>query len=214
LSLKYLIIIAQPSVFVKDYFGKKQIFFSGVLQPMGNAGIISSASPFSKEESPMKQPKENKTNAMRRLEDAHIPYEAKTYPHGDEAVDGVTVARSLGQDPDSVFKTLVARGASGGYYVFDIPVNEELDLKKAAKAVGEKNVALIAVKELLPLTGYVRGGCSPIGMKKHFPTTIHETAQLYDQIAVSGGKIGMQVLVEPVALCQLVEGQFADLTRD
>ena len=110
--------------------------------------------------------KEQKTNVMRILDQKKIPYEAKHYPHGDDAVDGVTVAQSLGQDPASVFKTLVTHGAKGGYYVFVIPVAEELDLKKAAKAVGEKSVAMLHVKELLPLTGYVRGGCSPIGMKK------------------------------------------------
>ncbi len=113
--------------------------------------------------------KEQKTNVMRILDQKKIPYEAKHYPHGDDAVDGVTVAQSLGQDPASVFKTLVTHGAKGGYYVFVIPVAEELDLKKAAKAVGEKSVAMLHVKELLPLTGYVRGGCSPIGMEGSFP---------------------------------------------
>lgn len=161
-----------------------------------------------------KKQQDEKTNVMRILEQKNIPYEARTYPHEEGvAVDGLTVAQALGQDPDSVFKTLVTRGASGTYYVFDLPVAEELDLKKAAKAVGEKNVAMIHVAELLPLTGYVRGGCSPIGMKKPFFTTIHETAILYDTIAISAGKIGVQVLVEPNALCQLVEGQFADITK-
>lgn len=161
-----------------------------------------------------KKQQDEKTNVMRILEQKNIPYEARTYPHEEGvAVDGVTVAQALGQDPDSVFKTLVTRGASGVYYVFDLPVAEELDLKKAAKAVGEKNVAMIHVAELLPLTGYVRGGCSPIGMKKPFFTTIHETAILYDAIAISAGKIGVQVLVEPNALCELVEGQFADITK-
>ena len=161
-----------------------------------------------------KKQQDEKTNVMRILEQKNIPYEARTYPHEEGvAVDGLTVAQALGQDPDSVFKTLVTRGASGTYYVFDLPVAEELDLKKAAKAVGEKNVAMIHVAELLPLTGYVRGGCSPVGMKKPFFTTIHETAILYDAIAISAGKIGVQVLVEPNALCQLVEGQFADITK-
>lgn len=163
----------------------------------------------------MKQPKESKTNAMRILEDANIPYQVRTYPHdGSEAPDGLTVAQALGQDPDSVYKTLVARGASGTYYVFDLPVSQDLDLKKAARAVGEKSVAMLHVKELLPLTGYVRGGCSPIGMKKPFYTTFQETAQLYDEIAVSAGRIGAQVVVEPTALCQLVGGQFADIVKD
>lgn len=155
-----------------------------------------------------------KTNAMRLLDRAKIAYEVREYPHQEGvAVDGVTVAQSLGQEPGSVFKTLVTRGASGGYYVFDVPVAEELDLKKAARAVGEKSVAMIHVVELLPLTGYVRGGCSPVGMKKPFPTVFHESAQTYDVIAVSAGKIGLQVLVEPNALCQLVGGQFADVIK-
>lgn len=155
-----------------------------------------------------------KTNAMRLLDRAKIAYEVREYPHQEGiAVDGVTVARSLGQEPGSVFKTLVTRGASGGYYVFDVPVAEELDLKKAARAVGEKSVAMIHVAELLPLTGYVRGGCSPVGMKKPFPTVFHESAQTYDVIAVSAGKIGLQVLVEPNALCRLVGGQFADVIK-
>lgn len=155
-----------------------------------------------------------KTNAMRLLDRAKIAYEVREYPHQEGvAVDGVTVARSLGQEPGSVFKTLVTRGASGGYYVFDVPVAEELDLKKAARAVGEKSVAMIHVAELLPLTGYVRGGCSPVGMKKPFPTVFHESAQSCDVIAVSAGKIGLQVLVEPNALCRLVGGQFADVIK-
>jgi Cys-tRNA(Pro)/Cys-tRNA(Cys) deacylase len=155
--------------------------------------------------------KEQKTNVMRILDQKKIPYEAKYYAHGDEAVDGVTVARSLGQDPASVFKTLVTRGASGAYHVFVIPVAEELDLKKAAKAAGEKSVAMLHVKELLPLTGYVRGGCSPIGMKKQFATIFHASAQEQAAIAVSAGKIGAQVVVEPTALCDLVRGSFGDI---
>lgn len=162
----------------------------------------------------MKQPKEAKTNAIRILEEANIPFTVKTYPHGDEAVDGMTVAQALGQDPDSVFKTLVARGASGSYYVFEVPVCEELDLKKAAKAVGEKSIAMLHVKELFPLTGYVRGGCSPIGMKKPFFTTFQETAQLFDEIAVSAGRIGAQVILSPEALRVLVDGQYADIVKD
>lgn len=155
-----------------------------------------------------------KTNAMRLLEQHKIPYMAKAYPHEEGvAVDGVTVAQSLGQEPGSVFKTLVTRGADGAYYVFDVPVAEELDLKKAAKAVGEKSVAMIHVAELLPLTGYIRGGCSPVGMKKPFFTTFHKSAQCWDRIAVSAGRIGLQVLVEPTALCELLGGQFADIIK-
>lgn len=157
--------------------------------------------------------KGEKTNVMRILDQKKIPYEMKTYPHGDEAVDGAQVARLLGQDPESVYKTLVAQGASRQYYVFDIPVEAELDLKKAAKAVGEKSIAMIHVKELLPLTGYVRGGCSPIGMKKQFFTTFQEDAQLLDRVAVSAGKIGCQVILDPAELVELVRGQFADVVK-
>jgi len=147
--------------------------------------------------------KQKKTNVMRILDQKKIPYTAKEYPHEEGvAVDGMTVA-----------KTLVTRGASGEYYVFDIPVAAELDLKKAAKAVGEKNVAMLHVAELLPLTGYVRGGCSPVGMKKPFFTTFHESATQYDVIAVSAGKIGEQVILSPQALCDLVGGQFADVIQ-
>ena len=158
--------------------------------------------------------KQKKTNVMRILEQKKIPYQAKEYPHEEGvAVDGVTVAQSLGQPPDSVFKTLVTRGVSGEYYVFDIPVAAELDLKKAAKAVGEKSVAMLHVSELLPLTGYVRGGCSPIGMKKPFFTTFQESALAWDAIAVSAGRIGEQVILSPKALCELVGGQFADVIK-
>ena len=155
--------------------------------------------------------KEQKTNVMRILDQKKIPYEHRQYPHGDEAVDGLTVARSLGQDPERVFKTLVARGVSGKYYVFVVPVTGELHLKKAAKAVGEKSVAMIHVRELLPLTGYVRGGCSPVGMKKLFPTVFHASALEHSAIAVSAGRIGDQVVVDPQKLCELVRGQFADI---
>lgn len=161
----------------------------------------------------MKQQKETKTNAIRILEEAGVPFSVETYPHGDEPVDGMTVALALGQEPDSVFKTLVTRGAGGGFYVFEVPVCEELDLKKAAKAVGEKSIAMLHVKELFPLTGYVRGGCSPIGMKKRFPTTVQETAQLFDRIAVSAGRIGAQVLLAPDDLLRLVGGQYADIIK-
>lgn len=156
---------------------------------------------------------EDKTNVMRILEQKGIDYQAKSYPHEEGvAVDGVSVAALLGQDPDSVFKTLVTRGASGAYYVFDLPVADELDLKKAARAVHEKSIAMLRMAELLPLTGYVRGGCSPIGMKKPFFTTFHETAILFDQIAISAGRIGTQVILSPQELCDLVGGQFADIT--
>lgn len=160
----------------------------------------------------MAKNKEEKTNVMRLLEQKKIPYTAHTYPHdGDTAPDGVTVARSMGQDIARVYKTLVARGASGGYYVFDIPVAESLDLKKAAKAVGEKSIAMLPQKDLLPLTGYVHGGCSPVGMKKLFPTVFHAAAEELETVIVSAGKIGYQVEVEPKALAALVRARFADI---
>lgn len=157
--------------------------------------------------------KDEKTNVMRILEQKNIPYTPHAYPHdGDAAPDGLAVARSLGQDPETVFKTLVARGASNALYVFDIPVGDSLDLKKAAKAVGEKSVAMLHQKELLPLTGYVHGGCSPIGMKKQYPTVFHETAEILDTIVVSAGKVGYQVELAPGALMELVGARTADLT--
>ena len=156
--------------------------------------------------------KEEKTNVMRVLEQKKIPYTAHAYPVGDSAPDGVTVAQMLGQDPDAVFKTLVTKGASGGYYVFDIPVAAALDLKKAAKAVGEKSVAMLPARELLPLTGYVHGGCSPVGMKKRFPTVFHESCLEQETICVSAGKVGFQVEIRPEDLIALVDGITADVT--
>ena len=161
----------------------------------------------------MAKAKEEKTNVMRVLDQKKIPYTPHAYPHGDgEAPDGVTVARSLGQDPERVFKTLVTRGASGGYYVFDIPVAATLDLKKAAKAAGVKSVSMLPQKQLLPLTGYVHGGCSPVGMAKAFPTYFAEEVILVDTMVCSAGKVGFQVEVAPDDLIALVKGQIADLT--
>jgi len=154
--------------------------------------------------------KEEKTNVMRTLEQKKIPYTAHTYPT-DGPIDGVSVAGYLNQDVEQVFKTLVTKAASGAYYVFDIPVAENLDLKKAARAVGEKSIAMIAQKELLPLTGYIHGGCSPVGMKKQFPTVFHETVILFDTICVSAGKIGAQVEVSPNDLIDLLGADTADL---
>ena len=154
---------------------------------------------------------EQKTNVMRLLEQKKIPYTPHEYPHGDEAVDGVTVAESLGQPPEKVFKTLVARGASKKIYVFDIPVAEELDLKKAAKAVGEKSIAMIHVKEITDLTGYVRGGCSPVGMKKQYPTVFHESCLAEETIMVSAGKIGYQVELAPAELIKLTRALTSDI---
>ena len=158
----------------------------------------------------MAKSKEEKTNVMRTLEQKKIPYTAHTYdPAGP--IDGVSVAQTLGQLPERVFKTLVTKGASGAYYVFDIPVAENLDLKKAAKAVGEKSVAMLPQKELLPLTGYVHGGCSPVGMKKQFPTVFHETVLLYDTVCVSAGRIGFQVECHPGDLVALLRAKTADI---
>ena len=156
--------------------------------------------------------KEEKTNVMRVLEQKGIPFTPHTYPHEDGvAVDGVTVARSMGQDPECVFKTLVARGASKALYVFDIPVGDTLDLKKAARVVGEKSIAMLPQKELLPNTGYVHGGCSPVGMKKQYPTVFHQTALDYDTIYISGGRIGAQVELAPRALLELLGASTADI---
>ena len=154
-----------------------------------------------------------KTNVMRVLDQRKIPYIPHTYPHGDTAVDGVTVAALTGLEAERVFKTLVARGSSKTPYVFVIPVARELDLKRAAKAVGEKSVAMLHVSELTPLTGYVRGGCSPIGMKKQFRTVIDDTACAHEAIVVSAGKIGTQVELAPEELCSLIRGSFAPLTE-
>ena len=160
----------------------------------------------------MAKKKDEKTNVMRTLEQKKIPYTPHTYPHEEGvAVDGVTVAAMLNQNLAAVFKTLVAKGVSGGYYVFDIPVAETLDLKKAAKSVGEKSIAMLPAKELLPLTGYVHGGCSPVGMKKLFPTVFHESCLDYDVMMVSAGKIGYQVAVKPADLMALVRAKTADV---
>ena len=154
-----------------------------------------------------------KTNVMRILEQQKIPYMAHTYPHqGNEAVDGESIAQLTGQNPDRVFKTLVTKGHSGGHFVFVIPVALELNLKKAAAAVDEKAVSMIAVKELLPLTGYIRGGCSPVGMKKPFPTVLASQAGQQETILVSGGKIGTQVEVAPQDLLRITGGKLADIT--
>lgn len=158
----------------------------------------------------MAKNKEEKTNVMRTLEQKKIPYTAFSYDP-DGPIDGVSVAAETGLDAASVFKTLVTKGASGAYYVFDIPVAENLDLKKAAKAVGEKSIAMLPQKELLPLTGYVHGGCSPVGMKKQFPTVFHETVNDPELVAVSAGKIGHQVQVKPADLLNLLRAKTADV---
>lgn len=155
--------------------------------------------------------KETKTNAMRRLDALKIPYKEHYYTD-TEAVAGIEVAEALGEKPESVFKTLVTVGKSGTHYVFVVPVTGELDLKKAAAAVGEKSVAMIKSKELLPLTGYIHGGCSPIGMKKFFCTTIDISAKDQQTIFFSGGKIGFQIELAPDELSKVIEFEYAELT--
>lgn len=157
---------------------------------------------------------EQKTNVMRLLDQKKIKYTAREYPHSDAPVDGVTAAALMGQNPARVFKTLVVRGASKKIYVFDIPVAAELDLKKAAKAVGEKSIAMVHVSEITALTGYVRGGCSPVGMKKQYPTVFHETAAGLDTVIVSAGRIGFQVELAPADLIGLVRGAYADIITE
>ena len=155
--------------------------------------------------------KESKTNAMRMLERAKVNYTAHEYPHEEgQAVDGANVARLTGQDPARVFKTLVTQGADRNYYVFVVPVAQTLDLKKAARAVGEKSVAMLHVADLLKVTGYVRGGCSPLGMKKPFVTVLDESCLSQPAIAVSAGHIGFQVELAPADLLKLAT---ADVTQ-
>ncbi len=157
---------------------------------------------------------EEKTNVMRVLDQKKIRYTPHQYPHGETPPDGVTVARLTGLDPERVFKTLVTVGASKKNYVFVIPVEKELDLKAAAKAVREKSIAMLRQSELLPLTGYVHGGCSPVGMKKALPTVIHESAQGLDTMAVSAGKVGFQVELSPADLAGLVRAAFAPVAAE
>lgn len=163
----------------------------------------------------MAKKKDEKTNVMRILDQKKVPYVPHFYEEGEGPEGtrdyGVHVAQALGQDPKRAFKTLVAKGASGGYYVFDIPAPDSLDLKKAAKAAGEKSVELLAVKDITAVTGYIRGGCSPVGMKKPYPAVFHETALDFETIYVSAGKIGAQVEVEPGALLGLLGAKTADI---
>lgn len=154
--------------------------------------------------------KEQKTNAMRILDKNKIVYTVNTY-ECDEFIDGVTVADMLGQPYEISYKTLVSVGKSGGHYVFVLPIAEELDLKAAARAVGEKAVELIHVKELFALTGYIRGGCTSIGMKKAFPTVIHESVLTFDTVIISGGRIGAQILLSPADLIRVTRAKTADI---
>ena len=155
----------------------------------------------------------NKTNVMRILDKAKLPYTPHEDDHEDGAVDGVTVAARLGQKVEEVFKTLVCHGHSGDYCVFVIPVAEALDLKKAARAAGEKSVEMIPVRDINSVTGYVRGGCSPIGMKKSYKTVFDESCKSIHHIIVSAGKIGYQIEMEPEALVTFVRGSVADIIK-
>ena len=152
-----------------------------------------------------------KTNAVRIVQQAGIPCREEFYEFDEKDLNGNHAAEAIGKPAEEVFKTLVARGERTGINVFCIPVCFELDLKKAAKAAGDKNMVMVPVKELLALTGYIRGGCSPVGMKKKYPTFIDETCQLYDEIAVSAGARGHQMLLPPESLAKLVDAEFVDL---
>lgn len=157
---------------------------------------------------------EQKTNVMRVLEQKKIKYIPHEYPHGADAVDGMTVARITGVAPEKVYKTLVTRGASKTIHVFVIPVSAELDLKKAAKAVGEKSIDMLRVSEINAVTGYVRGGCSPIGMKKQYGTVYQTDISALDTVLVSAGKIGFQIELAPEALIKLTRGKTADIITE
>ena len=153
---------------------------------------------------------EHKTNAIRELDKLKIKYNFYSYT-STNAISGVEVASVLNQNPERVFKTLVTTGKSGKHYVFMLPVAEELDLKKAAKTIGEKSIEMLKSKELLPLTGYIHGGCSPIGMKKFFTTTIHETAKNFETIMFSGGKIGYQIEMSLDELAKVIKYNLSDI---
>lgn len=159
-----------------------------------------------------KREKLQKTNAMRELDRAGIAYGVRTYEVDENDLSGVHVAEQLGEEPGQGFKTLVCEAPGGGHVVCCIPVAEELDLKRAAQVAGEKTLTMMHVRDLVPVTGYMRGGCSPVGMKKEFPTYIDETAMLFDAIAVSGGMRGVQLIVNPDQLLGFVKGEYVDLT--
>ena len=159
-----------------------------------------------------KDEQNKKTNAVRELEAAGVPFEFHTF-ETDGSLSGVEVATLLGEDPDHVFKTLVTVGKSGEHYVFMIPVAQELDLKKAARAVGEKSIEMIHVKDITAVSGYVRGGCSPIGMKKQYPTVIQECAAQFDKVYVSGGRIGTTLCMAPEDLKKVSRAEYADFIQ-
>lgn len=157
--------------------------------------------------------KETKTNAMRLLDSNKINYTTHSYENKDNKIDGIAVANKIGKDVESVFKTLVTQGHSKEYYVFVIPVAEELDMKKASKAAGEKNIEMIHVKDINSITGYIRGGCSPLGMKKVFRTFVQEEALLFETIVFSGGKIGAQIEMNPNDLQKVIDCSFVDVIK-
>ena len=154
-----------------------------------------------------------KTNVLRLLDNAGISYRALEYSGADGRIDALSIAEKTGIPPEQCFKTLVTENPAHDHFVFVMPATSGLDLKKAAKVSGSKSIAMILQKTLLPLTGYIHGGCSPIGMKKQFPTFIEETAQLYDFIGVSGGRIGLTVVIDPLDLATFINAQFADLEK-
>ncbi len=157
--------------------------------------------------------KNTKTNAMRMLENEKIDYSIITYNADDGKIDGISVAEKIGRDTKEVYKTLITQGSSKQYFVFVIPVAEELDLKKAARAVGDKKIEMIPVKDIMKVSGYIRGGCSPIGMKKLFPTFIDSSAKSLEKIIVSGGKIGIQIELTVANLLKMVHGTFGDVLK-
>lgn len=157
-----------------------------------------------------KKDKDIKTNAMRFLDSKKIAYTVNTY-ECEDFVDGVHIAQMLGQDEKMSYKTLVTKGKSGGYFVFVLPVAQELDMKKAAKAVGEKSVEMLHVKDINSVTGYIRGGCSPLGMKKQFPTVVDSSAQNFETIIISGGRLGSQIFLSPADLVKACGGSFGDI---
>lgn len=159
----------------------------------------------------MSKDKEVKTNAMRILDRNKVKYKVNTY-ECDEFIDGIHIADMLGQPYESSFKTLVTVGKSGNYYVFAIPIAEELDMKKAAKSVGEKSVEMLHVKDINSVTGYIRGGCTPLGMKKQYMTVVDSSAEQFEEIIISGGRIGSQIMLSPKDLIKVTRGKFESIT--
>lgn len=157
--------------------------------------------------------KNDKTNAMRILEQKKIPHKVNLY-ECDEFIDAVKIADQLGQPYESSYKTLVTTGAKGGYFVFLVPIAQELDMKKAAKSVGQKSVEMIHVKDINAVTGYIRGGCTPIGMKKQYPTVIDQSARQFDEIIISAGRIGAQIIIDPNNLQKVTGAEFVDIIKE